>query len=190
MYMMEFTDLADGPFESDDSFTLTVVRNAEKVVLGRKMRGFGEGQLVLPGGKNHYYLSAAGVDIVPGRDNAQREVREEVGFSIDRQEFTQVGVLHIATEDDNRDISIFEADCQNDVPTSSAELATTAWYAVPDLPYDEMPQDYKLWLPSVLSGYAVTAYLETDFDRVVGGSVFRSARYPLGRLERVPVDID
>ena len=66
---------------------------------------------------------------------------------------------------------------------ASSELADLAWCSVEKLPYDEMPKDYKLWLPHILAGYAVNAFFETDS----GPKIFRQKLDTLGRMEEVPI---
>ncbi len=185
--MTEQLNFMGGPIESEDSFSLAVIQTRRRILLGRKSRGFAEGRLVLPGGKDHFYLSADGVSLTPGVFGASREVFEEAGLDIPPSAFRQVGMLHVATEEDNKDISIYTTTSSEAELKDSEELRDLSWIDIDELPYDEMPSDYKLWLPHILDGYAVNAYLETDQDRIMGGDVFRQKIDPLGRSEHFSV---
>src|SRR5665213_268958 len=184
--MTESLGLMTGPLESEDTFSLVVIRSAGSVLLGRKTRGYGTGKLVLPGGSDHYYLSSQGIGLVEGGHNASREVQEETGLTIDSSQIVQKGVLYIATEEDSKDVVIYETYADRIEPTSSAELESVAWFEETTLPYEEMPADYALWLPSLLTGCVITGFLETDHDEIVAGNIFIQQTNPLGRLQKLP----
>jgi hypothetical protein len=63
--MSDLIEIASGPLDSDEVFNLIVVRSVGHVALGRKTRGYGSNRLVLPGGKERYYLRSSGVGILP-----------------------------------------------------------------------------------------------------------------------------
>ncbi len=92
--MIKHLELMDGPFDVEDSFSLVVVRNQGYIVMGRKRRGYGEDKLVLPGGKNKFYISSVGIGLVPTTHDASREVYEETGLDIDHRAITQKRLLH------------------------------------------------------------------------------------------------
>ena len=181
--MKESLQLLDGPFDAEDSFTLAILRNSGAIILGQKTRGFGAGKLVLPGGKDHLYVGNSGIALVPHIDNITREVNEEIGLMINHTAFTRIADLHVSTEDDGKDISVFQANCSCAEINSTDELQNAQWYSENDLPYEEMPEDYSLWLPHVLAGYAVTAYIVTDRESIVDARIFRHKLEPLGRME-------
>lgn len=187
--MTEWLDLARGPLDADDSFNLAVIRSAGGIVLGRKTRGYGTGRLVLPGGKDHYYISGEGIGIVPGVVDVSREVNEETGLDIDPKLFTQAAMLNVDTEDDIKSVAVYRAHSRQVPLTDSGEFADLDWYGTSDLPYDKMPEDYAHWLPHVLAGYAVTAFFDTYEEKLLGGTVYRQQQNPLGRLEMLAVEI-
>lgn len=187
--MAESLEIMDGPLEADDQFNLTVVRSTGSIVMGRKLRGYGKGRLVLPGGKSHYYLGSGGIAIVPGPYDASRELFEETGIDTDVRSLSQVGLLNIATEEDIKSVAIYEAHTRKVALHNTAELTDLDWYAETSLPYNEMPKDYKLWLPHILAGYAVTAYFETYNDDLVDATIYRQQQNPLSRAERLAVDV-
>lgn len=187
--MAELLPASAGPLESEDSYSLTIVRGGGSIVLGRKAHGYGSGKLVLPGGKDRFYLGEYGIGLVPGRHNASREVFEETGLAIPPSALSEVGTLHIATEEDNKDVALYQATTERSKLCDSTELAEVAWHREDALPYSDMPADYSLWLPHVLSGSVVTAFLETLDERVVAGEIYRQQLSPLGRIEKLPVEV-
>jgi len=187
--MIEHLDIARGPLDSDDSYSLAVVRSAGGVALGRKTRGFGIGRLVLPGGKDRYYISGSGIGLVPGTVDVSREVFEETGLDIDPKLFTQAAMLALDTEDDTKTVAVYRAYCRQIPLKKSSEFSELDWYDEQRLPYDEMPPDYIQWLPHVLAGYAVTTFLETDNDELVGGMIYRQQLEPLNRAEMIPIEL-
>lgn len=174
--------------DSDESFSLSVVTNDNRIALGAKTRGFGSGRLVLPGGKNRYSIDASGICIVSGPVDASREVYEETGLDIDPSSFLHVARLNIDTEDDFRTISVYKAKSGNYPLIDTGELEGLTWHDVQALPYDKMPKDYRYWLPHVLAGYAVTAFFTTNYTDLVAAKIFRQQLEPIGRLEELPAE--
>jgi hypothetical protein len=191
IFMSEWLDLARGPIDSDDEFNLAIIRGAGCVVLGRKSRGYGAGKIVLPGGKKRYYLIGNGIGIIPGTVDVSGEVFEETRLDIDTGLFTQAAMLFVATEDDTKTVEIHTAHIRKVplLPASiSADITDLNWHEEASLPYDDMPPDYKLWLPHVLSGYAVNAFFETEKGVLFGGKVYRQRLEPIGRMEMLPIE--
>lgn len=178
-----------GPIEADDDFNLTVIRTDNSVLIGRKTRGFGEGRLVLPGGKTRYYIGDSGMALVPFQEEAARELSEETGLSITTEQLAQKGILHIADADDTRTIRVYEATVEAMSQATSTELADLGWHSLAELRYLDMPEDYALWLPHILGGYAINGFIETDANKVVAANIFRQKLEPLGRMEHVPVNL-
>lgn len=187
--MTEALSILTGPMESDEDYSLTVLRTQNSVLMGRKTRGYGMGKLVLPGGKNRWYLGETGMGFMPFADEAAREAREETGIRISTQELQQKGILHVIGEEESKVVRIYDALVEPNLATVSGELADQAWLPATELPYQEMPQDYPLWLPHVLAGYAVTAFLQTEQDELVHATVYRQQLQPLGRAEPVTTHI-
>jgi 8-oxo-dGTP diphosphatase len=139
-------------------------RSAEstEVLLGYKARGLGTGRLVGPGGK-----------VLPGEDlaaAASREVSEEVGITVLPEHLTHRATLTYPFTDrpENSQRSfVFTATEFSGVLAASEEL-TPAWYRLEDIPWDQMWDDAKLWLPRVLDGHVVEAtFTIGPDDRVV-----------------------
>lgn len=187
--MSDHLSLMTGPLEAEDDFNLTIVRTNRSILLGRKVRGFGMGQLVVPGGKTRYYIGEAGIALIPFNAEAAREASEETGLQIAGTELVQKGILHIADEEDTKTVRLYEAVMPSATTVTSGELEDLAWRSLDELPYKEMPDDYKFWLPHLLAGYAINAFIESDMGQIVEVKTFKQKLEPLGRMEEVPVEL-
>ncbi len=127
--------------------TLMFIRDGGRVLLIRKKRGLGADRINAPGGKIEAGESPLAC--------AVRETREEIG----------VTVLHAALMAELRFVErvdqqwygyAFVASDYDGVPTETIEAAPR-WFAVDAIPYDEMWEDDRLWLPHVLAGRFVRA---------------------------------
>ncbi|HSW74440.1 MAG TPA: hypothetical protein VLG16_01075 [Candidatus Saccharimonadales bacterium] len=187
--MSDLFEVACEPIESDEIFNLIVVRSVGHIALGQKTRGYGRDKLVLPGGKERYCLSSSGVGILLGAYDASRELFEETGIDLDPSLLSEVGRLNIDTEDDTRLVKVLTGSSRKVPLKGDSELTGLDWYPEISLPYEKMPRDYGLWLPHVLAGYVVTAFLDTDEGELLGGHIFRQHIDPLERAELIPVDL-
>lgn len=183
--MKESLSLLRGPIEADDDFNLTVIRRDQQIVMGTKQHGFGAGKLVLPGGKTRYYLGESGLHLVPFGEEAAREASEETGLPISTAQLSQTGLLVVSDEDDTKTIRIYQVHLPEHMTVSSDELADIGWQHAGRLDYDQMPGDYRLWLPHIIAGYAVQAFIYSEKGHVVESEIFRQQIDPLGRLEKV-----
>jgi hypothetical protein len=160
-----------GPTDSDELYNLAVVTASTElggmVLLGEKTRGYGAGQLVLPGGKEHYYVGVSGVFLVPGE--VEREVREETKLAVPAGSWTPAGGLVVADEEDVlRQIDVYTVELPELYEvTDSDELQNLAWFPAHDLPYNRMPKDYGMWLRHVLAGYAIFFFLRHESGELV-----------------------
>ena len=133
----------------DQVGTLMFLMESGRVLLIRKRRGHGAGKINGPGGKPE-----------PGETPlvcALRETEEEVGVRpldprlggvfrfVDQQDADWLGFIFVATS------------CSG-TPRPTAE-AIPGWYPVRHLPFEEMWDDDRHWLPRVLAGER----LEGDF---------------------------
>ncbi|MBP1986958.1 8-oxo-dGTP diphosphatase [Halolamina salifodinae] len=115
--------------------------DADEALLIHKKRGVGSGQWVGPGGK-----------VEPGetvRECVIREVREEVGIDVLDPE--KVGVFVYRSDDWDAVIHVFRATEYAGTPEETEE-ADPRWFPVDDIPFDEMWQTDREWLPNVLDG--------------------------------------
>lgn len=151
----------------DQVGTLMFLENEGRVLLIRKRRGHGAGRINGPGGKPE-----------PGETPLQcvlRETEEEVGV---RPSGTRLcGIFRFVDQEHDDWLGfVFAASGYTGTPRSTAE-AIPAWYPVDDLPFDEMWEDDRYWLPAVLAG-----------ERVEGEFLFRSGRLLAHRLRRLAAD--
>jgi len=169
---MTSVEFLGAPLDSDEVYNLSLVRACGAIVLGTKTRGFGTGKTVLPGGKEQYYLSAGGVHLIPGSYGASRELIQETGVPVPDACWKQVGNLYVLSPDDERQIHLYEAKLPaKAVLQASGELANPTWIEEHEINYDDMPNDYRLWLPHILAGYTINAFFEIDDDETIYGNI-------------------
>ncbi len=132
-----------------------------RVLLIRKKRGLGAGKINAPGGK-----------LEPGEtalDSAIRETREEIGVTplrieergVLRFQFTDGYALHCAV--------FVAADFEGEL-IETAE-ATPLWFPSDAIPYDEMWEDDRHWLPQVLEGRSFNGWFVFDGEKMLSKRV-------------------
>ena len=128
-----------------------------RVLLIRKKRGLGAGKINGPGGK-----------IEPGEtalEAAVRETQEEIGVTPLAVE--ERGVLHFQfTDGYSLHCTVFVATDFEGEPIETIEAAPY-WFAFDAIPFDEMWEDDRHWLPHVLAGKRFVAWFEFDGDRML-----------------------
>lgn len=145
------SDLEDrlAGWRPDQVGTLMFLQRGGRVLLIRKRRGHGAGRINGPGGKPE--AGEAPLDCV------LRETEEEVGV---RPIAPRLGAIFRFLDQEQADwlgYAYVAADFTG-TPKTTAE-AIPAWYSLHDLPFAEMWDDDRLWLPRVLAGQR----LEGDF---------------------------
>lgn len=129
-------------WQPTDPATLVFVVKDERMLLIRKKRGLGAGKINAPGGR-----------LEPGeapREGVIREAREELhitprGLSYageNQFQFVDGYSIHV---------HVFKAEDYEGTPTETDEAAPI-WSRVDAIPYDEMWEDDRLWIPHVLEG--------------------------------------
>lgn len=148
----------------DQVGTLMFVRHSSQVLLIRKRRGHGAGRINGPGGKPE-----AGETPL---ECVLRETEEEVG--VRPRDPRLAGVFQFVDQADHdwRGF-VFVASEYQGTPHPTAE-ALPAWHPVDDLPFAEMWESDRYWLPRVLAG-----------ERLEGEFLFSSGTLLAHRLRRL-----
>lgn len=123
--------------------TLCWIHTDTHVLLGRKKCGFGEGKWNGFGGKVE-----EGESIV---DAVRREVLEEAGIRVPTIEKT--GIIHFEFSGNPEiwEVHIFRAmDFEGD-PSETEEMEPK-WFALSEIPFEQMWYDDKYWVPLLLKG--------------------------------------
>jgi len=141
--------------------TLLFVCRDNRVLLIRKKRGLGAGKINGPGGK-----------LEPGETPlacAIREVQEELNITAIDPQYR--GRLRFQfTDDYSIDVSVFVSSEYQGEPTETDE-AVPLWFDVNSIPYDEMWEDDRIWLPRVLAGASVDGRFVFDNDAMLDHEV-------------------
>jgi 8-oxo-dGTP diphosphatase len=123
----------------------------EQVLLGLKKAGFGAGKWGGFGGK-----------MEPGETalmTAVREVQEESGIQVAVADLARVGHLTFVfpfKPEWSQVVHVFLSSRWHGKPAESEEMIPL-WFAVDEIPYHDMWQDCRHWLPRVLVGERVRA---------------------------------
>lgn len=151
---MRIEDIDWSTWKARDPATLVFVVKDRSLLLIHKKRGLGAGKINAPGGRLEPGESAL--------EGAIREVEEELRIiPLD---------LHYAGE--NRfqfvdgysiEVQIFRAHDYRGVPMETEE-AVPLFCALDAIPYDEMWEDDRLWVPLVLSGTKFSGRYVFDGD--------------------------
>ena len=125
--------------------TLLFIRQADQVLMIRKKRGLGAGKINGPGG----HIEAGETPL----ECAIRETEEEL--CITPRGVKPAAELFFHAEDADAmpriHAFVFIASDYAGQPTETAE-AIPIWFNVADIPYNEMWEDDKFWLPQALAG--------------------------------------
>jgi len=135
------------------------------ILLGRKLRGFGKGKIVLPGGKVEPGESA--------RAAAVREFFEETGLKVSDAQLqlaAQINFRFSALPAADMDCTAFLAHSASGNPGVSDELEPL-WIRLDQLPVEQMWQDSEMWLPQLAAGQRFTATIVLAADNVTVRSI-------------------
>ena len=156
-------------WQPDLTGTLVFLRRQSEVLLIRKKRGHGAGKINGPGGKLE-------PDETP-LAGAIRETLEEVGVRVlDAQlcglfKFVELSAAQWFGY-------VFVAHHYEGVPCETEE-ATPMWVGIDELPFDEMWEDDRYWLPRLLAG-----------EKLGGDFLFDDGRLLAHRLRPIDESLD
>lgn len=153
----EVRDVDWSVWEAEIEATLMFVVGDEQLLLIRKKRGIGRGKVNGPGGK-----------IDPGEtpvDAAVRETQEEL--HVTPLNPAKVGELFFAmTHIPDIHCHVFRATEWEGTATETAE-AVPLWTSFDELPFDEMWEDDRHWLPLMIEGTHFLARFVFEHERIV-----------------------
>jgi 8-oxo-dGTP pyrophosphatase MutT (NUDIX family) len=130
---------------------ILIDENSKKILLGMKKRGFGEGKFNGFGGKPKEEEKI--------EDTAIRELYEEAGVKVTKEELGKVGKLNFTFSEKpewNQVVHLFIAKIWDGEPKESEEMRPE-WFDFKQIPFEKMWQDDKHWLPLVLEGKKLDA---------------------------------
>jgi len=133
---------------------LFLLRRGE-VLLARKKHGFGKGKVVGVGGHRQTGESL--------EQAAVRETIEEIGVIPEELLLTARLTFHFAPPGSNWNMRTvaFTTTSWRGTPRESEEVAPI-WYRLDHLPYEEMWEDARHWLPRILAGEMLEASFTYD----------------------------
>jgi ADP-ribose pyrophosphatase YjhB (NUDIX family) len=129
--------------------TLILIYDSEKVLLGMKKRGFGEGKWNGFGGK---------VKVGEGlRESARRELLEETSAKLKNKEVIKnrgcIFFHFLGKPEQGQEVIFFSiASAELIGEPRETEEMIPKWFSINAIPYDKMWVDDKYWLPALLVG--------------------------------------
>ena len=141
--------------------TLCLVRDHERILMIRKKRGLGAGKINGVGGRlERGELPLAGI---------LREAREELGITL--TDPIKRGELHFQFLDGySLFCTVFVASRFAGTPIETEE-AVPLWFDLCQLPFNEMWEDDKLWLPQALEGKSFRGYFVFDGEKMLSSQL-------------------
>ncbi|MEX1112275.1 MAG: 8-oxo-dGTP diphosphatase, partial [Candidatus Andersenbacteria bacterium] len=138
-------------------FTLAFIRKENQILLARKLKKIGAGYWNGFGGKVE-----AGETI---EEAAIRECREEINVVADSA--IHRGILSFSGEAYDKPIAVhvFEISEFSGTPTATLEMGEPTWFALDNIPYDQMWEDDAYWLPMLLEGKCFRGAFEMDEEK-------------------------
>ena len=137
--------------------TLMFVMHSKKLLLIRKKRGLGAGKINGPGGKRDL-----GETI---QECAHREIHEELCVRV-RESEKRARLRFQFIDGYSLDVHVFLTTDYTGTPTETEE-AVPIWANLDSIPFDEMWEDDRLWLPWVLAGEYADGRFVFDGDTML-----------------------
>ena len=144
-------------WQPGDPATLVFVIRDGQILLIRKKRGLGKGKVNGPGGKLETGENAL--------DCAARECHEELGITVRNLECMGEHKFQFL---DGYSIHcwVFRTDDFSGEAIETDEAAPL-WTSLDEIPYEEMWEDDRIWLPMVIKGTPFTARWVFDDDKML-----------------------
>lgn len=140
---------------TEKTCTLLFLRRNDEILLAMKKRGFGSGRYNGVGGK-----------IEPGETEEAaliRECQEEIGVT--PTSYRKVAVHDFVQKDGENPwrmyVHAYICDGWEGEPVETEEMAPE-WFKISDVPYDNMWQDDRFWIPQVLEGQKLVGKFTFD----------------------------
>jgi 8-oxo-dGTP diphosphatase len=157
MNLNKITDIDWTTWRAVDPATLVFVIRSGQILLIRKKRGLGAGKINGPGGR-----------LEPGETPqacAARELREELG--VDAGELVLMGDHRFQFVDGySTYVHVYRTHEIEGTPIETDE-ASPRWCDLAEIPFDEMWEDDRYWLPLVIQGRRFSGYWIFDGDHMV-----------------------
>lgn len=135
--------------------TLLLLKRNDEILLAMKKRGFGIGKYNGIGGKIEKGETAEAAMI--------REAQEEI--LVTPTKYDKVGVVEFIEfykgKKQNVAFHLFIATKWNGEPQESEEM-NPKWFKINEIPYNQMFEDDRYWLPMILEGKKINAFFEFD----------------------------
>lgn len=125
----------------------------QRVLLGWKKRGFGQGKYVGVGGK---------IEVGETLKQATgREVKEEINVFVEQKHLIYAGQLFFLFPNKpgwDHEVHVFVTEKWQGDPCESEEIRPD-WFFANNLPYTYMWNDAQYWLPHILVGHVIEAHI-------------------------------
>lgn len=158
---MQFDEMNWAAWKADELATLLFVVQDGQILLIRKKRGLGQGKINGPGGR----LEGDETPLQCALRETQEELCIQAHDPVLRARHRFQFVDGYALE-----VYVYLASGHTGTPTETDEAAPL-WFALDEIPYDEMWADDRIWLPMVLAGDNVDGVYLFDKDRMLGHTV-------------------
>lgn len=155
--MKQLADIDWDTWQAKDPATLVFVIRNGKILLIDKKTGLGKGKVNGPGGK-----------VEPGESPqacAVRECQEELGITVSNLQFCGQHRFQFV-DGYSIEVWVYRTEDYEGKPTETVE-ARPLWVPLDEIPYDQMWEDDRLWLPMLIRGERFRGRWIFDGDRML-----------------------